>query len=219
MGVLVWIVAASGTAGAQSASPSPERGPSVSGQVFGALSAGSTLTIGIDATILGGWEALHLVEVAVVSGERELERLRFDIEDNELTVGDLDLVVGTGAVATGEYLRVSGADVVVTTGGGNLSLAVDADVIKTISEDARFELSVTDDLGVSNQVVRTLAGPEGGGITWGTVVAVILVALLAGFFFGNVFASRRRPPQRLSVYGSIQQRIDQERADVREPSG
>jgi len=187
--------------------------------VFGALSAGSTLTIGIDATIPGGWEALHLVEVAVVSGERELERLRFDIEDNKLTVGEQDIFVGTGAVASGEYLRVRGADVVVTTGGANLSFEVDAHVVEAIPEGARFELSVTDDLGVSNQVVRTLAEPEGGGITWRTVVAAILVALLAGFFFGNVFASRRRPPQRLSVYGSIQQRIEQERADVREPSG
>ena len=204
---------------AQTAAPSASAGPTVSGQVTGALANGSGLTIRVDATMPGGWEALHLVEVSVVSGGQELEHLRFDIEDEKLTVGDQDLVVGTGAVATGEYLRVSGADVVVTTGGGNLSFAVDADVVKTISEDARFELSVTDDLGVSNQVVRTLAGPEGGGSTWGTVVAVILVALLAGFFFGNVFASRRRPPQRLSVYGSIQQRIDQERADVREPSG
>ena len=78
--VLVWIVAAPGTAGAQSASPSPERGPSVSGQVTGALSTGSTITIGIDATMPGGWEALHLVEATIVSAGQELERLRFDID-------------------------------------------------------------------------------------------------------------------------------------------
>ena len=71
----------------------------------------------------------------------------------------------------------------------------------------------------SAEVTRTLAEPETGGITWGTVIAAILVALLAGGFVGNVFASRRRPPQRLSIYGSIQQRIEQERAGARDRVG
>ena len=95
---------------------------------------------------------------------------------------------------------------------------VDAHVVKTIPEGARFVLGVVDDFGESAEVTRSLAAPESGGITWGTVVAAILVALLAGGFVGNVFASRRRPPQRLSVYGSIQQRIDQEKAAAREAS-
>jgi hypothetical protein len=42
------------------------------------------------------------------------------------------------------------------------------------------------------------------------------VALLAGGFVGNLVASRRRPPQRLSIYGSIQQRIEQERAGAQD---
>jgi hypothetical protein len=210
--VLVWIVAAPGTAWAQSASPSPERGPSVSGQVTGALSAGSTLTIGIDATIPGGWEALHLVEASIVSGGRELERLRFDIEDNKLTVGEQDIVVGTGAVASGEYLRVSGADVVVTTGGANLSFEVDAHVVEAIPEGARFELSVVDDLGASDEVSRSLAEPESGGITWEIVIALIAAALFLGGLIGNLFASKRRPPVRPSVYESVRQRLERERA-------
>ena len=212
MAVLVWIVAAPGTAGAQSASPSPERGPSVAGQVTGGLSTGSTLTIGIDATIPGGWEALHLVEASIVSGDRELERLRFDIEDNKLTLGEQDIVVGTGAVASGEHLRVSGADIVVTTGGANLSFEVDTRVIETIPQDARFELSVVDDLGASAEVTRTLAEPEGSGITWGTVVALIAAALFAGGFVGNMFASKRRQPARGSVYDAVQRRLESDRA-------
>jgi len=210
--VLVWNVAAPGTAEAQSASPSPERGPSVSGQVTGALSTGSTLMIGIDATIPGGWEALHLVEASIVSGGQELERLRFDIEDNKLTLGEQDIAVGTGAVASGEYLRVSGADVVVTTGGANLSFEVDTSVIETIPQDARFELSVVDDLGASDEVTRTLAEPESSGITWGTVVALIAAALFAGGFVGNLFASKRRQPARGSVYDAVQRRLESDRA-------
>jgi len=212
------VVLAEGPASAQSPTPSPTLGPSVNGEVTGALAAGSTLTIRIDGTMPGGWEALHLLEATITSGNRELDRLRFDIEDNKLMVGDQDLIVGTGATATSEYLRVNGADVIVTMGGANLSFEVDAHVVKTIPGDAPFVLGVVDDFGESAEVTRRLAEPEAGGITWGTVIAAILVALLAGGFFGNVFASRRRPPRRLSVYGSIQQRIEQERAGAREPS-
>jgi hypothetical protein len=89
-------------------------------------------------------------------------------------------------------------------------------VVKTIPEGARFLLTVVDDFGASAEVTRTLAEPQTGGITWGTVIAAILVALLAGGFVGNVFASRRRPPQRLSIYGSIQERIEQERAGTQD---
>jgi hypothetical protein len=181
--------------------------------VTGALSAGSTLTIGIDATIPEGWEALHLVEASILSGGQELERLRFDIEDNKLTVGEQDIVVGTGAVASGAILRVSGADVIVTTGGANLSFEVDARVSQAIPEDARFELSVVDDLSASDEVTRRLAESESGGITWETVIALIAAALFVGALIGNLFASkRRRLPVRPSVYDTVQRRLEKERA-------
>jgi hypothetical protein len=141
------------------------RGPGVAGQVTGALVAGSRLTIRVDATMPGGWQALHLVEVAIVSGNRELDHLRFDIEDNKLTIGGQSTIIaGTGSVAT-THLRVSGAEVVVTTGGANLSFEVKAQVVETIPQDVRFELSVVDDFGASDEVTRRLAEPESGGIT------------------------------------------------------
>ena len=210
---LMAVLVSAGPAAAQSASPSSSRGPGVAGQVTGALVTGSRLTIRVDATMPGGWQALHLVEMAVVSGERELERLRFDIEDNKLTLGEQDIVVGTGAVASGEYLRVSGAEVVVTTGGANLSFEVDADVVEAIPEGSRFELSVVDDLGASDEISRSIAEPESGGITWETVIALIAAALFVGGLIGNLFASkRRRPPMRPSVYDTVQRRLEKERA-------
>jgi hypothetical protein len=205
------VVLAEGPASAQSPTPSPTRGPSVNGEVTGALAVDSTLTIRIDGTMPGGWEALHLLDVTITSGNQELDRLRFDIEDNKLTVGDQDLIVGTGATATSEYLRVSGADVIVTTGDANLSFEVHAHVVRTIPGDARFVLGVVDDFGESAEVTRSLAAPEGGGITWETVIAAILIALLAGGVIGNLFASKRRPPARLTLYGTIDQRLRAER--------
>ena len=205
------VTAAAGLAGAQSVSPTQPRGPSATGQVTGALANGSVLKIGVDATMPGGWEGLHLVEVSVRSGGDELEHLRFEIEDNKLTIGDQSIVVGTGNVATGAYLRASGADVVVTTGGGNLSFEVGADVVKAIPGDARFDLSVSDDFGASDQVSRGLAEPEDGGITWETVIALIAAALFIGGFIGNLFASRLRPPMRPSIYATVQRRLENER--------
>ena len=176
----------------------------------GALVKGSTLAIAVDATMPGGWEGLHLVDVVVRSGEEVLDRIQFDIEDNKMKVGQQDLIVGTGAVATGEYLRVGGTDIVVTTGAGNLSFEIDARVVKTLPESSRFDLSVTTDLGTTAETSTQLSEPESGGISWGTVITAVLIALLAGGFVGNIAASRRRPPVRASIYGSIQRKIDEE---------
>ena len=195
---------------AQTPSPSPKV-PTVEGEATGALAKGSTLDFRVDATMPGGWEALHLVEIVVLSGDRELERLRYDIEDVLLTVGDQQIVVGTGGVATGQYLRVSGSNVVVTTGGGNLSFEVAADVIQALPEDTSFQLGVVDDLVTQTAVTVSLAEPPPEGLTWSTVVAAILIALLAGGMVGNLFASKRRPPARLSVYGTIDRRLRSER--------
>jgi hypothetical protein len=208
---LLAVIVAASPASAQSASPSPASGPGVNGQVTGALAAGSTLTIRVDASMPGGWQALHLLGASVMSGDQELDRLRFDIEDNKLTVGDQDLIVGTGATATSEYLQVSGTQVILTTGGANISLEVDARVMKTIPEDARFVLGVVDDFGESAEVTRALAAPESGGISWGTVAALTAAALFAGGFVGNLFASKRRLPPRASVYDAVQRRLETDR--------
>ena len=58
--------------------------------------------------------------------------------------------------------------------------------MKTIPGDARFVLGVVDDLGGSAEVTRSLAAPEGGGITWATVLALIAAALFIGGFVGNL---------------------------------
>lgn len=195
---------------AQTASPSPKT-PILSGEVTGELAEGSELSFSMDATMPGGWEALHLVEIVVLSGDRELERLRYDIEDVQLTVGEQEIVAGTGGVAMGEYLRVSGADVVVTTGGGNLAFGVTADVVRALPEDSSFRLGVVDDFGNETATTVELSEPPSEGLTWSTVLAAILLALLAGGMVGNLFASKRRAPARFSVYGTIDRRLRSER--------
>jgi hypothetical protein len=61
-------------------------------------------------------------EATITSGNQESRwHCGSNIEDNKLTVGEQDSSSGTGATATSEYLRVSGATSVVTTGGANTS--------------------------------------------------------------------------------------------------
>src|SRR5439155_19922993 len=77
---------------------------------------------------------------------------------------------------------------------------------------ARYMLAGTDEAGVTSWVARPLqAGTGGGGVSRGAVAATVCVALRGGAFLGNLFASSRRPPPRLSVYSSIQRRMDEER--------
>jgi hypothetical protein len=200
--------------GPSEGSPAPR--PTVSGEVTGDIAEGSTLTISVDATMPGGWEGLHLIEVDALSGTQELQHIRFDVEDNQLRVGALPIAIGTGAVAQSEYLRISGSDVVVTTGGANLSFSVEAGVVTTFPEDVVFEVSATTD---DDEIVTAEAERSGGedtSLTWGAVVAAVIVALLAGGLIGNISASRRRLPPKVSVYGSIQRKIDDDRRSAPE---
>jgi hypothetical protein len=211
--LFVALSASSPPANAQSASPSPSKGPSVGGEISGSLTRGSTLSIRVDAAMPGGWQGLHLIDVLVRTGSQTLEELVYDIEDNKLTVAGQSVIIGTGSVGTGEYLRVSGADVILTTGGGNLSLQINADAVKTIPDGARFDMQAISDTGETAQVTRSLAEPEStGGFGWGTLIAFVAVALFAGGFIGNLFANKRRPQPAFSVYGAVQRKLDEDKA-------
>lgn len=187
-------------------------GPRISGTVSGGLSAGARLTVRIDAVQVGGWQGLHRLDAILVMGGREVETLAYDVENLRVSVGAEGVLAGTGGTVAGSYFSVSGADVVVTTGGANLSLTATAKLLRAIPEDARFRLRATDDAGRATAVTRSVdPGKAGGALSWGTVAVTVTVALIAGAFVGNLFASRRRPPPRLSVYSTIQRKIAEER--------
>jgi hypothetical protein len=184
----------------------------VDGQVAGDASAGGRLSMRVDATVPGGWRGLHLVEFRIVQEDRELEQVDLDVDNGRLIVAGRYLLVGTEAVGQGTYVRVPASEVVVTTGGDHLSVRIEADVLRAIPEDATFQLSVTDDSGATSAVARSLSAAGSDGPEWGTVLAIVIAAVFAGAFAGNLLASRRRPPPRLSVYGAVQRRIHDERS-------
>jgi hypothetical protein len=187
-------------------------GPSVDGTASGELARGARLVLRIDAADVGGWPGLHRLDISLLVGGQSLETISYDVERQQLAIGEQEVFAGTGGLVTGSYLRVSGAQVVVTTGGANLSFAATAAVLRSLPSGVRFRFSATDDAGLTSSVTRPLeAGNGGSGVSWGTVIATVCVALLGGAFLGNLFASSRRPPPRLSVFSSIQGRIDAER--------
>lgn len=187
-------------------------GPRVDGSASGELTPGARLVLRIDAAEVGGWLGLHRLDLSLLVGGEAVETITYDVEGQKVAIGDQEVFAGTGGIVAGSYLRVSGAQVVVTTGGANLSLSTTASVLSSIPADARFRFAATDDAGLTSSVTRSLqAGKGGGGVSWGAVIATVCVALLGGAFLGNLFASSRRPPPRLSVYSSIQRRMDEER--------
>ena len=170
------------------------------GEVTGALASGLDPHHPCRRTMPGGWEALHLLEVAITSGNRgPRSDPRFDIEDNKLTVGDQDLIVGTGAIATGEYLRVRRRrrhrdhrrrQPLLR---GRCDGGEDDPRGRTVRSSASWTTSAT-----SAEARRPLVAPESGGITWGTVIAADPDrAPGRRRRSGNLFASKRRPPPRL----------------------
>jgi hypothetical protein len=188
------------------------QGPRVEGSASGELAQGGRLVLRIDVAEVGGWLGLRRLDLSLVVAGQAVETITYDIEGQRLAIGDQEVFAGTGGLVAGSYLRVSGAQVVVTTGGANLSLSATASVLSSIPADARFLFAATDDAGLTSSVTRSLqAGKGGGGVSWGAVIATVCVALLGGAFLGNLFASSRRPPPRLSVYSSIQRRMDEER--------
>lgn len=199
-----------GTGGpAVAQSPTSAPGPRIEGQVSGASVKGGSLDLRADVTMPGGWQGLDLVEAVVLGSGREIERLTYDIESTRLEIGADDVLTGTGDEGMGTYVTVRGPDVIVTTGGPYLSIQIHADVVRALPPDVRFRLSATDDSGATAQVSRALEiADDEGGFGWDVVLAAIVGALLVGAFAGNLVASRRRPPPKLSVYGAVQRRLD-----------
>lgn len=187
--------------------------PVVSGSVTGSGLAGHGLTIRISALDVRGWRDLRTLGVELLSGGRTLDEFLYDVENEALDLGIQRVKIGTGSSGSSEYFRVSGAQVIVTTGGGRLIFSARLDVLKDLPADARFRLTAVDFTGDSSSITRqlTTSPTPSGGVGWGTVAAVVAAALFAGGFLGNLLASRRRPPPRLSVYAAVQRRVEEGR--------
>ncbi|HEU4353979.1 MAG TPA: hypothetical protein VFT27_00160, partial [Actinomycetota bacterium] len=134
---------------ARAQSPSAPPAPRIDGAVSGGFAVGETLDVRADVTMPGGWQALHVVEVSLVSNGREIEHMAYDVESTRVDIGGHDVLIGTGDQGAGTYLGVRGPRVIVTTGGPYLSIQIHADVLRALPQGVGFRLSATDDTGAT----------------------------------------------------------------------
>jgi len=210
-----WVVLAAALASA----PVPALGAAkaivqASGSVTGDLKVGNLLMVDLKLHHSGGWQNFQQVEVALRIRGRPLDQLVFDSADLSLSI------IGDGAPGSltepeklhGPYFSVNTAGVALIASKQNLELKIPIRLLIDPPPGARLFYTYAAN-GVPTVGFKPLTPPveSKSGFSWGTLGLAIAVALFAGGFVGNLFSSKRKQPQRLSVYAAVQRRLTEER--------
>ena len=182
----------------------------VHGSVTGALERGSEITIRTTASHPDGWQSLSRLGIELDLHGVVLEDLGYDIGGQTLRAGGGTVLAGTGNTARGQFFRVGGLGLRVTTAGTDLTLSFRAALIEEIPPDARFRFIAEDDDGEeASSALKAAVEDDGGGLGLTTVILAVIGALLAGGFIGGQLTASRKPKS--SVYSSLAGRIERER--------
>ena len=186
--------------------------PRVSGSVVGELRRGDRVTFTVTVVEPRGYRELNEIRVAMLLQGLTLSELTYVEDANSIGIrGGSLLEVGAPGTLAGSFFQYNGLEVRTEASGRTLTLTVPARVRADVPPGANFRFTALNDTGASGQVVRHLNIEEAGvGFGWGTVVLAVLLALFAGAFVGNLFATRRATAPKLSVYGAIQRRLREE---------
>jgi hypothetical protein len=188
---------------------------SATGYATGGLSAGQTVQVHIDVRHTGGWQQISEIELDLTLQGKPLEQLVFDpTHDSVVLQGEAGpAALGEPSPFVGPYFRLDPAAVAIAAKGERLTLSIPITIVAAPPTDARLTLLVRGfDLSKAGPLAVTAPVKADSGFTWGTLGLAVAVALFLGGVFGGTFASRRRPPQRPSVYTAVRRRIDDERA-------
>ena len=212
VGVLVGAFLALAASGIPSTTASPL---SATGSVTGALAAGETVHVSLAVQHTDGWQQISEVEVDLTLRGRPLEQLVIDpTNDSVVLVGVAGPVaLGQPARFVGSYFRVDPATIGLTAKGQRLTLAIPIDIRAAPPPGARLTLQARGfDVTRTRPLALTAPVNDRSGFSWGTLGVAVAAALFLGGVVGGTFASRRRPPQRPSVYAAVRRRLDEERA-------
>ncbi len=193
------------------AQPAPGA-PKVSGSVLGELRRGDRVTFTVRVVEPRGYRELAEIRIAMLLQGLVLSELTYVEDANSIGIrGGSLLQVGAPGTTAGSFFRFNGLEVRTEATGRTLALTVPARVLADVPPGANFRFTAVNDSGATSVVVRHLNIEEAGvGLGWGTVVLAVLLALFAGAFVGNLFATRRASAPRFSVYGAIQRRLKEE---------
>jgi hypothetical protein len=185
------------------------------GSIIGTLAAGKVVTVRVSVTHPTGWQKIQRVEIALRLRGRRLDQIVFRTADLSIVVeGDgSPVVVGQAGRLQGPYFLVDASRVGLRAVGKGLTLSVPIRLQADPPPGGRLFYSFVG-FGIEPSGFTPLTPPvkAGSGFSWGTLGLAVAVALFAGGFVGNLFASNRRRAQPgPSVYAMVQSRLQQER--------
>jgi hypothetical protein len=188
--------------------------PRVSGSVVGELRRGDRVTFTVKVDEPRGYRELNEIRIAMLLEGLPLAEFAYIEDANSIGIrGGSLLEVGAPGTLAGSFFQLSGLQVRTQASGRTLTLTIPARVQADVPPGANFRFTAVNDSGQSAVVVRHLNIEEAGiRFGWGAFALVIAFALFAGGFVGNLFASRRGAAPRISVYSSIQRRLEEQRA-------
>jgi hypothetical protein len=193
---------------------------SASGRVSGSLHDGSSIVVTIRARDDRGWQAVSAIDVVLLLRGRPLDRVTVDPSHSSLTItgGDAPQALGFGGTVRGAFFRVDSRQVVLAARGPAVSVRIPLVMVAPPPPGARLFYDVSDSF-LGSTGLRPL-GPQAAkdGLTWGTLVVAVLLAVFVGGFIGTVFTSRRRRPPPFSVYDAVRRRMAEEAVPGDRPS-
>jgi hypothetical protein len=181
----------------------------VRGTVTGELVRGQRVTFRVTATHPEGFRALKAVTIVTDLRGVSLEELVYEVDESAVTSEGGKALVGTGNTITGRFFEVDAIGVRVSTGGDTLRVSLPMTVREDLPRGTRFRFVAEDDFGEEAEVDVRARVEEEGGLSVSTVIAAIVLALLAGGFVGSRLAGHRRPTG--SIYGTVARRIQEDR--------
>jgi len=199
---------------ARAATPAPKPKLTGAGTVEGTVAARSLLTVRLHVEHSQGWQ--HIQEVDVLL---ELRGTRLDEIQFTPTTSSLQILGGSAAASLGQtgdlrgaYFEIDPAKVSLSAQGRQLRMTIPVRLNAAPPPGTRLAFDATA-VPIAQLGVQALSKPvsSNSGFSWGTLGLAIAVALFAGGFFGNIFAARRRPAPRPSVYGAIQRKLAEEK--------
>ena len=206
-------VAVLGGLGAGRASAAPPL--TASGSVAGNLARGQTVQVRLEVRHADGWQKISEIELSLALRGKPLEQLVIDpTNDSVVLQGEAGpTALGEPSPFVGSYFRLDPATIAFSAKGQRLTLTVPITLGAAPPAGAKLLLQVRGfDLSKAGPIALTPPVQDASGFSWGTLALAASAALFLGGFVGGTFASRRRPPPKPSVYGTIRRRLDEERA-------
>jgi hypothetical protein len=203
-----------GLAAAAASTPSPAPAVlSASGTVDGQLTTASPVQVRLRVQQQEGWQHIDTVDVNLALRGRSLDLLRFTPSASlvEIIGYPPPARLGQSGVVLGAYFKLDPSKIKLQAQGTTLQMAFPLHFLANPPAGARLELAATDDKGVTTGL-KPLTPPvkSSSGFSIGTLFLAVAAAIFVGGFVGNIVSTKRRPPMKPSIYGTVQRRIEME---------